>query len=85
MVPKNKQLEALVRGADRASSKTRFGCYPMAPSMGLTDKQIAAHGAAQAACLAALEALRASNDSRADLYERAVESHSWVVNRRGAF
>lgn len=81
----NRALEKLVNAANRASNKTRFGCYPMAPSVGLSDREIAKHRPAMEACAAAAKALKDAGDARAAEYERAVESHSWVVHRRGSF
>jgi hypothetical protein len=81
----NRALEKLVNAANRASQKTRFGCYPMAPSVGITEREIARHRPAMEACAIAAKALKEAGDPRASEYERAREDHSWVVHRRGAF
>lgn len=79
-------LKKLVTAANRASSRTRFGHYPMAPSVGLSDKEIERHRPALEANGAAAKALEAAGlVEDATFYKKMVESHSWVVNRRGTF
>lgn len=82
----DKSIKKLVTFSKRLSRKTKFGRYPMAPSQGLTDKEIALHRPAMAAHYAASNALReAGYEADADEHLMFAENHSWVVQRRGAF
>lgn len=76
----------LITKAWKASEKCKFGHYPMAPSVGLTDAQIELHRPAMNAHAAAAKALEAAGDkARAARHRKVVDGHSWVVRRRGAF
>ncbi len=82
----NKELKKLITAANRASDKTRFGHYPMAPSVGLSDREIARHRPALVAHGVAARALEAAGfKAEATEHLRAVQEHSWVIHRRGAF
>ena len=82
----NRELKKLVTAAKRASRKTRCGYYPMAPSIGLTDREIARHDPALEANAIAAKALReAGLVEEAKYHERMRDTHSWVVNRVGRY
>lgn len=82
----DRELKQLVTKAHRLSQKTKFGPYPMAPSVGLTEREVERHRPAMDACFAAAKALvEAGRGDEARELERAGQSHSWVVRRRGTF
>lgn len=82
----DKALRLLVAKANKASSVVRWGCYPMAPSIGLTDKEISLHAKAmQAHGTAELALIEAGLVEEASKHRKAIDSHSWVVNKLGNF
>lgn len=82
----NKELKRLIVAADRASNRTRWGYYPMAPSIGLSEREIQLHQKAMDAHGAALEAAeQAGLESEVRIQKRAIDNHSSVVNRVGNY
>jgi hypothetical protein len=82
----DKLTKRLVDKANRASDKTRWGHYPMAPSVGLSEREIDRHSVALEAHATAAKACEAAGlPEEARVHRQAVEQHSWVTQRRGAF
>lgn len=82
----DKELKRLIAAADRASNKTRWGYYPMAPSIGLSEREIQLHQKALDAHGAALEAAeKVGLESEVRIQKRAIDNHSWVTTRVGNF
>jgi hypothetical protein len=82
----DKTLNRLITAADRASSKTRWGCYPMAPSIGLSEPEIQLHHKAIETHGLALDAAKeAGLEAEARIQQRAIDNHSWVTQRVGNY
>ena len=82
----NKQLQRLIDAANKASNRTRWGIYPMAPSVGLSEKEISLHQKAVEAHSKAYQALiQAKFQDEAELHQKAIDNHSWVTQRLGVF
>jgi len=81
-----KTIKKLIAQAHAIASKCKFGHYPMAPSVGLSEKQIGAHKIAKTAYSAVIEALTAAGRiDETHEFRKYIEEHSWVTSRRGAF
>ncbi len=79
-----KHIQQLVKAANKASMQCRWGYYPMAPSIGLTDKEIDKHSIAIEKHGVAKDALNnAGFSNEAETHSRIIDSHSWVVQRVG--
>jgi len=82
----SKTLNRLITAADKASSKTRWGYYPMAPSIGLSEREIQLHQKALDAHGVALEAAKELGiEAEVRIQQRAIDFHSDVVNRVGNY
>jgi hypothetical protein len=82
----DKNLKSFITAANKASSNTRWGCYPMAPSIGLTEREISQHQKALEAHGEAYEALLvAGYTEEAELHKKAFDRHSWVTLRIGNY
>lgn len=82
----DKQLKRLIAAANRASSKTRWGSYPMAPSIGLSEREIQLHQKAMEAHWIAMEAAKkAGLEAEVLTQQRAIDNHSLVTTRVGGF
>lgn len=79
-----RELKKLCTAAWKASHKTKFSCYPMAPALGLSDKEVAKHRPALEAHAKAAKALKeAGLLTEAQEHEKMKDSHSWAANRIG--
>jgi hypothetical protein len=80
----SKELQRLILAANNASDQAHFGPYPMAPSIGLTEKEIRKHAVAcEKHDLAAKALVDAGFLKEAIVHKKACENHNWVVNKVG--
>lgn len=79
-------LKRLIDKANKSSNKTRWGCYPLAPSIGLSEKEISLHQkAAQDHAVAYQALVEADLLPEAETHQKAMDNHNLVVQRVGNY